>query len=87
MVPSKQHLYQTIVLPRNIATGSIHACECHLADWLQTVTFIISLFLTNFYPNAWHFKSCLEMSLWWDYLILCKIQSNVNIFCSAVPVN
>ncbi len=51
MVASEQHLYQTIVLPRKLATGSIHEyvfCYCPLVGILFEVfriVFIISLLL------------------------------------------
>ncbi len=47
MVASEQHLYQTIVLPRKLATGGIHDyffCYCPLVGILFEVLRIISCF-------------------------------------------
>ncbi len=45
MVASEQHLYQTIVLPRTLATGSIHDylfCYCPLVGILFEVLRIVA---------------------------------------------
>ncbi len=44
MVASEQHLYHIIVLPRKLATGSIHDylfCNCPLVDILFEVLRIV----------------------------------------------
>ncbi len=48
MVVSEEHLYQTIVLPRKLATGNIHDyrfCYCPLVSILFEVRRIIESFL------------------------------------------
>ncbi len=45
MVASEQHLYQTIVLPRKLTTGSIHDylfCYCSLVGILVEVPRIVN---------------------------------------------
>ncbi len=52
MVASEQHLYQTIVLPRKLATGSIHDylfCYCPLVGILFEVLRIKKII--NKYPS------------------------------------
>ncbi len=51
MVPSKQHLYQTIVLSRNIATGNIYDylfCYCPLVGILfEVLRITVQYFFVN----------------------------------------
>ncbi len=60
MVASEQHLYQTIVLPRKLATGSIHDylfCNCPLVGILFKVLRIEDD-IDNIYGDAPGEPSC-----------------------------
>ncbi len=63
MVVSEQHLYQTIVLPRKLTTGSIHDylfCYCPLVGIIFEVLRIVS---NSKYKSGWEILGIVALFL------------------------
>ncbi len=77
MVASEQHLYQTIVLPRKLVTGSIHDylfCYCPLVGILFKVLRIIKciqfeLWIAYLYGHTWEYTNTKCILVWLDMRI------------------